>query len=61
MLRDVTTGIQDNQYIQISSGLKLNEQVVILPYGVISKILKDSLNVSTTTKEKLIESKELND
>jgi HlyD family secretion protein len=61
MLRDVTTGIQDNQYIQISSGLKLNEQVVILPYGVISKILKDSLNVSTTTKEKLLESKELND
>jgi hypothetical protein len=35
--------------------------VVILPYGVISKILKDSLNVSTTTKEKLLESKELND
>ena len=61
MLRDVTTGIQDNQYIQISSGLKLNEQVVILPYGVISKILKDSLNVSTTSKEKLLESKEIND
>ncbi len=61
VLRDVTTGIQDNQNIQITNGLKLHEQVVILPYGVISKILKDNLNVSTTTKEKLLESKELND
>lgn len=61
VLRDVTTGIQDNQYIQISKGLNLHEQIVILPYGVISKILKDNLNVSTTTKEKLLESKELND
>ena len=61
VLRDVTTGIQDNQNIQITNGLKLHEQVVILPYGVITKILKDNLNVSTTTKEKLLESKELND
>ncbi len=35
-LRDVKTGIQDNQYIQVTEGLKSGEQVVIAPYGAIT-------------------------
>lgn len=57
MLRDVKTGIQDNQYIQITDGLKEGEQVVIAPYGAIARTLKDKTRVTITEKEKLFEAK----
>lgn len=41
----VVTGIQDNDYIQIVSGLKVGEEVVSAPYSAISKVLKDSMTV----------------
>ncbi|WP_276134040.1 efflux RND transporter periplasmic adaptor subunit [Polluticoccus soli] len=56
--RDVQTGIQDNQYIQIISGLKAGDEVVIAPYGAIARTLKDKSNVAITKKEKLFESKD---
>lgn len=56
--RDVQTGVQDNQYIQIISGLKAGEEVVIAPYGAIARSLKDKSNVAITKKEKLFESKD---
>lgn len=37
----VETGIQDNYFIQISKGLKENEEVITGPYSVISRKLKD--------------------
>lgn len=40
LLREVKTGIQDEQYIQILKGLKQDEEIVTLPYKVISKTLK---------------------
>jgi len=57
-LRDVKTGIQDNQYIQILSGLKDGEQVVIAPYGAIARTLKDKSTVKTVNKEKLFDTKD---
>lgn len=57
-LRDVQTGIQDNQHIQVVSGLKLNEQVVTAPYGAIARILKNNTTVRVVDKNKLFESKE---
>ena len=36
----VTTGIQDDTYIQILSGLKEGDEVVSAPYPAISKTLK---------------------
>lgn len=57
LLRDVKTGIQDNQYIQITEGLKKGEQVVVAPYGVIARILKDKTKVKVVDKEKLFEVK----
>ncbi len=49
----VTTGIQDDTYIQVLSGLKGNEEVVSRPFTAISKTLKDGMVVEKVTKEKL--------
>ena len=57
-LRDVKTGIQDNQFIQILAGLKPNEEVVVAPYGAIARLLKDKAKVKTVEKDKLFEAKE---
>ncbi len=56
-LRDVKSGIQDNQYIQITDGLKSGEQVVIAPYGAITRTLKDKSTVTTVKKEALFDEK----
>lgn len=56
-VRDVKTGIQDNEYIQITDGLKEGEQVVIAPYGAIARTLKDKTKVKVVEKDKLYEAK----
>jgi len=57
-IRDVQTGIQDNQYIQVTGGLKKDEEVVIAPYGAIARLLNDKSRVNIVTKDKLFETKE---
>jgi len=49
----VTTGIQDDTYIQILSGLKAGDEVVSAPYPAISKTLKDKDLVQKVDKDKL--------
>ena len=49
----VTTGIQDDTYIQILSGLKEGDEVVSAPYPAISKTLKDKMDVEKVDKAKL--------
>ena len=49
----VTTGIQDDTYIQILSGLKDGDEVVSAPYAAISKDLKDGMMVEKVDKSKL--------
>jgi HlyD family secretion protein len=51
----VTTGIQDNDYIEIVSGLKDGTEVVTAPYHVITKKLKNGISLKKVTKEKLNE------
>jgi HlyD family secretion protein len=51
----VKTGIQDINYIQILSGLKPGEEVVIGPYNAISKKLKTGMKVKVVPKDKLFE------
>jgi HlyD family secretion protein len=53
----VTTGIQDNDYIEIISGLKVGTEVVTAPYNIITKKLKNGTALKKVTKEKLIEQK----
>jgi HlyD family secretion protein len=53
--RVVKTGIQDINYIQITSGLQPGDQVVTAPYNAISKTLKNGTKVQVVPKEKLFE------
>lgn len=43
---NVTTGIQDNQYIEILSGIKGEEDVVTSPYSAIARKLNDGIKVA---------------
>jgi HlyD family secretion protein len=53
--RVVTTGIQDINYIEVRSGLKAGDEVVVAPYNAISKKLKNGMKVNVVSKEKLFE------
>jgi HlyD family secretion protein len=50
---EVTTGIQNDQYIIIKSGLKSGQEVVTGPYSAIQNRLKDGAKVEKTTKDQL--------
>ena len=50
---EVTTGIQDDQYIIVKSGLKAGQKIVSGPYSAIQNKLKDGMKVEETTKENL--------
>ncbi len=56
-LRDVKTGLQDNKYLQVTTGLKENEEVVTAPYGAIARTLKDNTKVKVVAKDQLFEAK----
>jgi len=49
----VTTAIQDLTNIEITSGLKKDDEVIIAPYNVVSKSLKDGDKVKVVAKDKL--------
>ncbi|MGA1978835.1 MAG: efflux RND transporter periplasmic adaptor subunit [Bacteroidales bacterium] len=51
--KDVKTGIQDNSYIEIVSGLKDSVKVISAPFSAISKKLKDSTLIQIVKKENL--------
>ncbi len=52
---DVKTGIQDNTYIQILAGLKAGDEVIVAPYSLVSKTLKDGDKVKKVDKKDLFE------
>ncbi len=51
----VTTGIQDDTYIEIISGALDSMDVVVAPFSVISRRLKDSTLVQKVPKDKLFD------
>lgn len=53
----VKTAIQDINNIEVTSGLKAGDEVVVAPYNVISKTLKDGMKVKVVPKDKLFEVK----
>ena len=53
----VKSDIQDITYIQIESGLKAGDEVVVAPYSIINKTLKDGQKVQVVAKDKLFEVK----
>ena len=56
-LREVETGIQDNTYIQILSGLELDEQVITGPYRAVSKTLGNGDEIKIVDQNQLFEKK----
>jgi len=55
--KEVKTGIQDNNFIEITSGIKDKDQVIVAPYSAISRKLKDSTLIEIVTKEVLFNPK----
>lgn len=49
----VTTGVQDSRYIEILSGLKLGDEVIVGPYDAVSKRLDDGKKIEVVSKKKL--------
>lgn len=50
---EVTTGIQDDAYIRVLTGLKEGQEVVTRPFNAISKTLKDGDLVEKVAKDKV--------
>ncbi|MEA1897444.1 MAG: efflux RND transporter periplasmic adaptor subunit [Bacteroidota bacterium] len=55
--KEVETGIQDKNYIEVLSGIDEKNKVVISPYSAISKKLNDSSLVEVVNKKDLFKSK----
>jgi HlyD family secretion protein len=51
--KDVKTGIQDNNFIEIVSGVSIGEKVISAPFSAISKKLSDSTLVEIVPKDDL--------
>jgi len=50
---EVKTGIQDNDFIQVISGLSDNQEVICGPYSAVSKSLKEGTKIKIVRKEDL--------
>ena len=49
----VTTGIQNNQFIQIKTGLNADEEIVAAPYSLISRKLKSGMKIQKVSEKEL--------
>jgi HlyD family secretion protein len=55
--KDVKTGIQDNNFIEITEGLADSAKIISAPFSAISKKLKDSTLIEVVKKEALYKEK----
>ena len=53
LAKDVKTGIQDNSYIEIISGVSAGDRVISAPFSAISKKLSDSSLIEIVKKDDL--------
>ena len=53
----VVTGVQDDDYIEIKSGIQVGDEVISAPYGAVSKSLKDGSKITVVDKDKLFSEK----
>jgi HlyD family secretion protein len=51
--REIKTGIQDNDYIEIKSGVNKGEEIISGPYSAVSKTLREGTKVKLVKKEDL--------
>ena len=57
LAKDVKTGIQDNNYIEILSGITENDKVISAPFSAVSKKLSDSTLIKIVKKDELFKVK----
>lgn len=57
LAKDVKTGIQDNTYIEVISGVDAGERVISAPFSAINKKLSDSTLIEIVKKEDLFKVK----
>jgi HlyD family secretion protein len=55
---EVKTGIQDNDYIEIQSGVKDGMEVITGPYGAVARTLRKGTRVKVVDKDKLFSATE---
>ena len=53
LMKPVKTGIQDNNYIEITEGLDADAEIIVAPYSAISRQLKNDLKVEVVSEEEL--------
>ena len=53
LARDVKTGIQDNNYIEITEGIEVGTDVIAAPFSAISKKLSDSTLIEIVPRDDL--------
>ncbi len=58
LLTTVKTGIQDNQFIEISEGLSQDDKIVTAPYSAISRRLNHGSIVEIVSKDELFKEKD---
>jgi HlyD family secretion protein len=58
ILTEVKTDIQDNEFIEILSGLKVTDRVIVAPYSAIATKLKDKAIVEIVKKKDLFDKEE---
>lgn len=54
---NVKTSIQDFNFIEITEGLKVGDEVVVGPYSVVSKTLREGMKVTVVQKEQMFDIK----
>ena len=57
VLKQVTTNVQDNTYIQILTGLSEGEKIVVAPFSAIARTLKKDMKVKIVPKKELFDKK----
>ena len=53
----VVTGVQNDDYIEIKSGIQVGDEVISAPYGAVSKSLKEGSKITVVDKDKLFSEK----
>jgi len=51
--KEVVSGIQDNEFIQIISGISAGEEVISGPYSAVSRSLKEGTKIKVVSKKEL--------
>ncbi len=57
-IRVVKTGVQDDEFIEVTQGLKVGDKIVVGPYDVVSKKLKNGSKIKVDTKKEKPEPEE---